>query len=133
MLMKALCQNVQTYAAAAVFYWVGHTGLGYIVDVFVADMTTLRNRSIIYGLNYMPTIATVFAGPAAAEAFLNHSNFRWAFGSFCIILPVICVPVFTSFIINHKKAKKFGVAPKRDSGRTWAESLKHYLIQFDGN
>lgn len=129
--MKALCQNVETYAAAAVFYWVGYTGLGYILDVFVSDMTSLRNRAIIYGINYTPTIATVFAGPAAAEQFYKHSSFRWAFGSFCIILPVMSIPVFVSFISNHKKAKRLGIAPSRDSGRTWIQSIKYYVIEFD--
>jgi MFS family permease len=130
--MKAACQNVTTYAAAAVFYWVGHTGLGYTIDVFVSDMTTLRNRAIIYGLNYTPTIATTFAGPAAAQDFLEHSTWRWAFGSFCIIMPIVSIPVFTSFAINHKKAKKLGLAPPRNSGRTFAQSVKHYVIEFDG-
>lgn len=129
--MKALCQNVETYAAAAVFYWIGYTGLTYTVDVFVSDMTSLRNRAIIYGINYTPTLATVFAGPAAAQAFYDHSSFRWAFGSFCIILPVVCIPVLTSFVINHKKAKRLGLAPSRNSGRTLAESVKHYVIEFD--
>lgn len=130
--MKALCQNVQTYAAAAVFYWVGHTGLGYIIDVFTADITSLRNRGIMFGLNYTPTIATIFAGPAIAQEFLLHSSFRWAFGCFCIVLPVVACPVAVSFFLNHRKAKKLGVAPEQNSGRTWWESTQYYVVQFDG-
>ncbi|KAF2117363.1 siderochrome-iron transporter MirB [Lophiotrema nucula] len=131
MLMKAVCQNVTTYAAAAVFYWVGHIGLGYVISVFVADMTSLRNRAIIQGLLATPTLGTVFAGPKIAEAFLLHSSFRWAFGAFCIILPVVCLPVIAVFWFNHKKAKQFGVAPVEPSGRTWTQSVKHYVIEFD--
>lgn len=132
MLMKALCQNVQTYAAAAVFYWVGHTGLGYIIDVFVADMTSLRNRGIMFGLNATPTLATIFAGPAIAQAFYTHSNFRWAFGCFCIIIPVIAAPIMVSFWMNHRKAKRLGVIAGRNSERTWHESIHYYVVQFDG-
>src|SRR5262245_55897968 len=132
MLMKAVCQNVQTYAAAAVFYWVGHTGLGYIIDVFVADMTSLRNRGIIFGLNYTPTLATIFAGPAIAQEFLYHSSFRWAFGCFCIILPVVAAPVGISFFLNHRKAIRLGVAPERHSSRSLWESIQYYIVQFDG-
>jgi MFS family permease len=131
MLMKAVCKNVQTYAAAAVFYWVGHTGFGYIMDVFIADMTTLRNRGIIIGINSTPSLATIFAGPAIAQDFLEKSNFRWAFGSFCIIMPVVAAPVAISFWINGRKAKKLGMAPERTSERTWTQSIYHYVVQFD--
>lgn len=130
--MKALCQNVETYAAASVFYWVGHTGLGYIIDVFLADMTSLRNRGIMFGVTYTPTLATIFAGPAIAQDFLEKYNFRWAFGVFCIILPVVAIPVAVSFFLNHRKAVRMGAAPERNSGRTWAQSIKHYVVQFDG-
>ncbi|KAH7116131.1 major facilitator superfamily domain-containing protein [Dendryphion nanum] len=131
MLMKAVCQNVQTYAAAAVFYWVGHTGLGYSIDVFTSDLTSLRNRGIMFGLNATPGLATMFAGPAIAQEFLEHSTWRWAYGSFCIIVPVMALPVFISFYINGRKAKKLGVAPAKKSDRTLFESIKYHTIQFD--
>ncbi|KAF1999575.1 siderochrome-iron transporter MirB [Amniculicola lignicola CBS 123094] len=137
MLMKAACENVQTYAAAAVFYWVGHTGLQYSVDVFTADLTSLRNRGIMFGLNATPGIANIFAGPALAEEFLykngvvSEFGWRWAYGAFCIIIPVMASPVFASFFIHSRKAKKLGILPKRNTGRTLPQSIKHYLIEFD--
>ena len=37
MIMKAVCQNIQTYIAAHVLYWTGHIGVIYVVDVMCAD------------------------------------------------------------------------------------------------
>lgn len=73
----------------------------------------------------------MFAGPAIAEEFIKHSTWRWAYGSFCIIVPFMALPVFVSFFINYRKAKQLGVAPKRASNRTLIESVKFYTIQFD--
>ncbi|CAM1502212.1 Fc.00g041960.m01.CDS01 [Cosmosporella sp. VM-42] len=58
MIFKATCKSVETYAAAQTLYCVGHLGLLYIIDVVLADMTTLQNRAIITGINSTPTIAT---------------------------------------------------------------------------
>ncbi|KAF4974701.1 hypothetical protein FZEAL_8425 [Fusarium zealandicum] len=131
MVMKATCQNVEMYAAAHTLYWVGHIGLIYVVDVVVADTTTLQNRLIIMGLNYTPTISSTFAGPKIAELFYVNVNFRWAFGAFCIILLAFCIPVMVIFITNEIKAKKLGIAPEKPHNRTLWESVKYYFVQFD--
>jgi hypothetical protein len=86
MIMKATCVNVEMYFAAHVLYWTGHIGLLYVIDVMIADITTLKNRMIIFGINGTPRIASTFAGPAIAELFYTKSNFRWAFGAFAIII-----------------------------------------------
>lgn len=46
LIMMAGCKNVETYAAAQVFYWVGYNGLDYSLSVFLADTTSLRNRLV---------------------------------------------------------------------------------------
>ncbi|RYC78054.1 hypothetical protein BFJ63_vAg19072 [Fusarium oxysporum f. sp. narcissi] len=83
------------------------------------------------GINYTPTISSTFAGPKIAELFLLNVNFRWAFGSFCIILLAFCIPVMVIFIMNEIKAKKLGVAPEKVHNRTVWESFKYYFVQFD--
>ncbi|KAI0008341.1 MFS general substrate transporter [Xylariaceae sp. FL0662B] len=131
MIMKATCINVSMYAAAHTLYWVGHLGMQYIIDVMLADMTSLENRLIMYGINATPTIATTFAGPRIADLFYTYVNFRWAFGTFIIIIFVISIPVAAIFIFSKRKAIKSGVFPERISTRTVWESTKYYSVQFD--
>jgi MFS family permease len=132
MIMKATCQNVETYAAAHTIYWVGHLGLLYVITIILADTTTLKNRAIILGLNYTPTIATTFAGPRIADLFYTNVNFRWAFGAFCIMLIVFCAPVAVIFILSKRKAIRMGVYPVKTESRTVWGSCKYYFVQFDG-
>ncbi|KAK3374723.1 major facilitator superfamily transporter [Podospora didyma] len=131
MIMKATCQNVETYAAAQTFYWVGHTGLLYIITIMISDMTSLRNRMIMISINSTPLIASTFAGPKIAELFLNNLNFRWAFGAFTIILVAFSLPVILILYLTEAKAKKQGLIQPRLKTRSVAASLKYYFIQFD--
>lgn len=131
-IMKAACINVQMYAAAHTLYWVGHLGMGYIITVILADITSLRNRAILFGINSTPTIATTFAGPRIAELFYKYVNFRWAFGAFLIILIAFSLPVAAIFIFSKRKAVKLGKFPERiNGGRTVWGSVKYYFVEFD--
>ena len=132
MIMKATCTSVEMYAAAHTLYWVGHLGIEYIITIILADITSLRNRMILFGINNTPLIATTFAGPKIAELFYDNVNFRWAFGAFLIILVFFCIPVMLVFIFSKRKAVRRGIYPERPRTRNAWESFKYYFVQFDG-
>ncbi|PSN72587.1 MFS general substrate transporter [Corynespora cassiicola Philippines] len=131
MIMKAVCKNVETYIAAHVLYWGGHIGILYVVDVMIADMTSLKNRMIIFGINGTTRIASIFAGPAIADLFLARSNFRWAFGAFAIILTACSLPAMGLMVHMYRKAVANGLARRKKSDRTALQSLWYYVVQFD--
>ncbi|KAJ4349068.1 hypothetical protein N0V95_004893 [Ascochyta clinopodiicola] len=131
MIIKAVCTNVQTYMGGHVLYWTGHIGLLYVIDVMCADITSLKNRMIIYGLNGTPRIAATFAGPKLVDLFYKGPGWRWAFGSFIIILVACSVPAMALMLYMYGKARKAGYAQKSRSGRSTFASLKFYLIEFD--
>lgn len=133
LIMKATCQTIEVYVGAHVLYWTGHIGLMYIIDIMIADMTTLKNRMIIAGINGTPTICSTFAGPKIAELFYTNVNFRWAFGAFAIMQVGICLPVFFVMLLEQRKAAKQGlIKPKESSGRNIVQSLWYYFIELDG-
>jgi MFS family permease len=133
LIMKATCQTIEVYVGAHVLYWTGHIGLMYIIDIMIADMTTLKNRMIIAGINGTPTICSTFAGPKIAELFYTNVNFRWAFGAFAIMQVGICLPVFLVMLLEQRKAAKQGlIKPKESSGRNIVQSLWYYFIELDG-
>ncbi|CAG9985096.1 unnamed protein product [Clonostachys byssicola] len=132
LIMKATCQTIEVYVGAHVLYWTGHIGLMYIIDIMIADMTTLKNRMIIAGINGTPTICSTFAGPKIADLFYTNFNFRWAFGAFAIMQVGICLPVFLVMLLEQRKAAKQGlIKPKEASGRNIIQSLWHYFIELD--
>ncbi|EEU35532.1 uncharacterized protein NECHADRAFT_55481 [Fusarium vanettenii 77-13-4] len=130
LIMKATCNSVEMYAAAHTLYWVGHIGITYIISVVLADMTTLQNRMIMFGINTTPSIVSTFSGPKIAELFLQNVNFRWAFGGFSIILVAFSLPILLVFFLYGHKAVSLGVIEKATS-RTIRESIEYYFWQFD--
>lgn len=129
--MMAACNNVQTYAAAQVFYWVGYDGIAYVLDVTMADTSSLKNRAWIFAFSTCPYIANTFAGPAAAQQFYKYSTWRWGYGSFAIIVPAVCTPLVIIFVLNRRKAAKLGYVSKEKSNRTVWQSVLYYAIEFD--
>ncbi|EAQ83500.1 hypothetical protein CHGG_09904 [Chaetomium globosum CBS 148.51] len=129
--MMAGCNNVETYAAGQVFYWVGYNGVSYAISIFIADTSALKNRGLMFAFISSPYIITVWIGGPLADAFYHGPGFRWGFGAFAIITPAICSPLLVLFYVNYRKARRMGLIPDRKSGRTWIQSVKHYAIEFD--
>lgn len=129
------CANVQTYAAAQVFFWTGMNAISYVLQVFVSDTTTLKNRMITLGFTSTPYVPNTFAGPAAAEAFLKYSTWRWGYGAFCIIIPSVCAPLITIMWFNLRKASRLGLVKDRSidfsAETTWFQKAKYWVIEFD--
>jgi MFS family permease len=115
-----------------VFYQVGFSGIGYILEIIVADTSSLRNRSLAFAFQTSPYIATAFAGPKAAEGFYTNISWRWAFGTFAILVPVLCFPNWYILYYNQRKANKQGLLNREPSGRTMLQSIWHYIVEFDG-
>ncbi|KAF2625465.1 MFS general substrate transporter [Macroventuria anomochaeta] len=131
LIMMGVCQNVQTYAAAQVFYWTGMNGMDYVLDVFIADTSDLRNRAIWLAFTSTPYIVNTFAGPELGQRFLDNSTWRWGYGAFTIITPFMCIPFWLIFYLMNRRAKQQGVAVTEKSGKTFLQSVKYYCIEFD--
>ncbi|KAI5290073.1 hypothetical protein KEM54_002512 [Ascosphaera aggregata] len=133
LVIKAATTNIYQYAAGKTIFWVGHVGMTYIVTVFISDMTTMKRRALILGINGTPSIANTFAGPAMANAYLRHGGWRWGYGTWAIIMPVVILPIAGMMFYNDYRAKKNGLYVRDPSGRTTWQSLKHYFWEFDGS
>ena len=142
LVLMAVCNGVEVYAAAQVFYWIGHFGTQYVFNIFVADTSRLRNRGLMFALMASPFIITSWiAGPLATaylgievvngEKVVAGVGWRWAYGTFSIILPIVSFPLFALFEWNYRKALRLGIMVPDKTSRSFGQSLKHYLVEFD--
>jgi len=74
---------------------------------------------------------TAFAGPKAAEEFLDHVSWQWGFGSFCIILPAVCAPLFYVLKRNQWKAESKDIIPKKRSSDSIGKQIWDGILDFD--
>ncbi|CAI4212047.1 unnamed protein product [Parascedosporium putredinis] len=108
-ILMASSNNLAMFCAAEVFYSIGFAGIIYVVCVLAADATSLKNRGLAFAF----------------------TSWRWGFGSFAIIIPAVTLPLFFILKLNLRKAEQKGLYIKEKSGRTWMQSIKHGIIQFD--
>lgn len=104
----------------------------YCVDVLTADASQLKNRGLAYAFTSSPYMITAFAGPKSAESFEKHVGWRWGFGIFAILFPIVAAPLFFNIKTNVRQAQKKGTYVRPKSGRTILQSIWYYLIEFDG-
>lgn len=131
LIVIAACDGPNGFAAGYTLYWIGYTALNFILTVFVADASGLRNRAFVYAFIGTPTICTAFVGPLIAQAFLTHSTWRWAYGCFAIITFFVFVPLALVFKFYQRKAEKLNLFIRVPSGRTTAQSFVYYFHEFD--
>lgn len=131
LIMMAGCNNVQTYCAAQVFYWIGYNGLSFTITIFIADTSSLRNRAFMIAYSASPSIATTWAYGPATERILETIGLRWGLGIWAIVMPIAYFPLFALFYYNQRKAEKLGLVPRDPSGRTLAQSIFYYAREFD--
>lgn len=112
LILSACCTNIYTYCAAQVFSTVGFTGMIFAVDVITMDTSSLRDRGLAYALTSSPIMITAFAGPKAAEGFYAD-NWRWGYGTFAIVLPVVTIPLYSVLLYNKRKAVASGMLQKK--------------------
>ncbi|KAI3336587.1 siderophore iron transporter mirC [Xylariaceae sp. AK1471] len=113
-IQMAASANVQTFAAAQIFYSAGSTGLQILQQVFIADTSDLLNRALFSSLPDTPFLVTTWIGSIIGGAIVASSTWRWAYGMWAIILPVVFLPLALTLFLNGRCAKRMGFLKKRN-------------------
>lgn len=95
-------------------------------------MTNLRNRGLAFAFTSSPALISAFAGSKAASDLLAHSTWRWGFGMWAIILPVVALPIYGLLAYHLRQAEKKGVLVKET--RDWSITPKTVwwaIMEFD--
>jgi MFS family permease len=132
-IVLATCNDPYGYAAGYTLFLIGYDALYMILDIFIADTSSLRIRAFTWAFANTPFIATAFIGPLAAQSFLQGRPWmwRWAIGAFGIIQPFVFLPLAVVFKFYQRKATKLGLFIRKPSGRTVWGSIVHYFHEFD--
>ncbi|KAF1358989.1 hypothetical protein EJ07DRAFT_156360 [Lizonia empirigonia] len=129
-IMMAGCNDVETYEAAQVFSSTGPQAVSYILTVFIADTSSLRNRALMLSFATSPYVITAWIGGPVAQSILGGPGWRWGFGIFTIIIPVVVVPLATPVLYNDRKAKKMGLIDETKFKWT-AANVKKFCVDID--
>lgn len=99
-IMKAASPNVQTWVAAGVFFTIGDVGFASLLNIFIADTTTLLNRGLWSTVpETIASIPSLYIGSIIGGAVLDGPYWRWGYGMWAIILPVSAAPLILILIL----------------------------------
>nr|OQO17225.1 hypothetical protein B0A51_14412 [Rachicladosporium sp. CCFEE 5018] len=131
-IQQAASHNVETYAAAQIFYAAGSTGLQILIQIFIADTSDLVNRALCSTLPAMPFLINVWIGAPLAETLLRRASWRWGYGIWAVILPIAYLPLALALFINQRKAAAKGILPPSPlQGRGYWQAIKHLWSELD--
>jgi len=77
-----------------------------------------------------PYIVTPWLGGPISDRFIQVHGWRWGFGIWAIITPVVVAPFVVLFLWNERKARRLGLLPDKKS-RLTVQSVKKFVIKFD--
>ncbi|KAF2011089.1 MFS general substrate transporter [Aaosphaeria arxii CBS 175.79] len=135
--MYAACGNVGTFLAGGIFDSFGDSWWNISQQIFVADVTSLVNRGILFTLpESLSAIPTLYAGTYLGEHILTTSTWRWGYGMWAIVLPVTAIPTIAIIMWMSRRAKRMGLIHEQVSLMQGAPSgilgkAKHIAIHLD--
>lgn len=127
-IIESQATNVQRFAAGAVFAQLGYSGVSLIIEVSLADMSTLNWRLFASFIPALPFIInTWISGNVSADLLAKHS-WQYSIGIWAFIFPLACVPVLSCYIYMRVMAgrteewKKIA-AEEREVIKDWKRSF----------
>ncbi|GKZ77819.1 siderophore transporter [Aspergillus niger] len=107
-IVEASSSTVEQFAAGAVLYQIGYTAIILLVEVLVADVTSLRSRLVFSYIPTLPFLINTWISGNITGAVLGVTTWRWGIGMFAIIYPICTLPLLMVLYIVYHRAKKDG-------------------------
>ncbi|KAI2889331.1 hypothetical protein CBS11852_6861 [Aspergillus niger] len=107
-IVEASSRTVEQFAAGAVLYQIGYTAIILLVEVLVADVTSLRSRLLFSYIPTLPFLVNTWISGNITGAVLGVTTWRWGIGMFAIIYPICTLPLLMVLYIVYHRAKKDG-------------------------
>ncbi|GAA92021.1 siderochrome-iron transporter [Aspergillus luchuensis IFO 4308] len=107
-IVEASSSTVEQFAAGAVLYQIGYTAIILLVEVLVADVTSLRSRLLFSYIPTLPFLINTWISGNITGAVLKVTTWRWGIGMFAIIYPICTLPLLMVLYIVYHRAKKDG-------------------------
>lgn len=114
-IIEATSQNIETFSAGAVFYELGYTMAQLLIEVIIADLSSLRTRVFFSFVPAMPFLLNAWVAPLIYEAQVGTlgergpSFWRIGVGIWAAIYPVASLLLLGVLYHAQRKAKRAGV------------------------
>ncbi|RFU77995.1 siderochrome-iron transporter sit1 [Trichoderma arundinaceum] len=138
MAVESTSSSVYAFCAGTILYQVGYTCIVLLLEILVADFSSMRARVFFSYIPALPFIVNTWISGSITSAVLRITTWRWGIGMWCIIYPVASLPLLiTLYSIDRRTAPQPGsrkteladVYGGLDNLRKWSTQL---FDQVDG-
>ncbi|KAL6801366.1 ferrioxamine B transporter [Trichoderma sp. SZMC 28013] len=132
MLIESTSNSVYAFCAGTITYQVGYTCIVLMLEILVADFSSMRARVFFSYIPALPFVINTWISGSITSAVLRVTTWRWGIGMWCIIYPVASLPLLiTLYSIDRRtgpnrsrKKSEFGDAyAGLDNLRKWSARL----------
>ncbi len=92
--------------SAQMFYSAGSTGLQILQQIYIADTSDHFNRALVSSLPDILFLITVWVGAPIASSLMEHTTWRWGYGIWTIVLPVVFLLLALTLFLDMRNAAK---------------------------
>lgn len=107
-IVEASADRVQTFAGGAVLYQIGYTCVLLLVEVVIADITSLRSRLFFSYIPALPFIINTWISGSVTSAVLGTTTWKWGIGMWALIYPICALPLLITLYLVGRRARKAG-------------------------
>ena len=104
--IEASASSIETFCLGGIIYQVGYTCIVLLMEVLIADFTSMRARVFFSYIPALPFLANTWISGNITLAVLRVTTWRWGIGMWCIIYPVASLPLFLTLYYIDRRARK---------------------------
>lgn len=113
MAIESTASSVYAFCAGAIIYQVGYTCIVLLLEVLVADFSSMRARVFFSYIPALPFVINTWISGNVTSAVLAVTSWRWGIGMWCIIYPICSLPLLTTlYSLDRRFALPKDGAPK---------------------
>ena len=107
-IIAASSSSISAYIVGSTFIAIGSNGLDVLSDIICGDLVQLEWRGIASSLLAFPYFITTWFTGLIVQAMSTGSKWRWGYGMWAIIMPVVLSPAIAILWYLEKQAQKHG-------------------------
>ncbi|KAF5010748.1 hypothetical protein FDECE_3103 [Fusarium decemcellulare] len=101
--IEASAESVEVFCAGSIIYQAGYTCIVLLMEVLIADFSSMRARVFFSYLPAIPFLVNTWISGNITSAVLSATTWRWGIGMWAIIYPIASLPLLSCLYFLERR------------------------------
>lgn len=129
-IIESTALSIEAFIAGAILYQTGYTCIILLVEVIIADITSMRSRVFFSYVPAIPFLFNTWLSGSLASAALKTTDWRWGIGMWAPIYAVSAAPLLFSLYRTSLYGKTDRGDYYRDDGDSQQRTLREKAVEI---